>query len=87
MSPGGPGAMGSVLQRPCLLCKPRKAERGRPGCNRPLLGFALSRWTPPRFCSGEERFRGDFARTSPPGLWMQPAIIFRLPVTSQRSGL
>lgn len=38
-------------------------------------------------CPGYERFRGDFARTSPLGLWMQPAIIFRLPLTSQSSGL
>lgn len=88
--------MGSALQRPCLLCKPLPAKRGRPGCDRLLRGFRGAggerSLPPPRFAMESVRARSGSGvtlqgRTSLPRLWMQPAIIFRLPFVSQRSGL
>lgn len=59
--PGGPVSMGSVLQRPCLLCKLLPADRGQPGCDRPLLGFPSSHWSSlvPHFAVEGAQARSD----------------------------
>lgn len=82
----GPEAMGSVLRG--LGCAANPAEAPAPFGGPQTSPGSLS--PSPLFLRripSKVRFKGDFARASPSGLWIQHAIIFRLPLTSQRSGL